>query len=93
MRALVEHLPIDSAYAAALDPHGHRHWRLTEQMLAQALHLLELQMYQQAEPKKRGPAPKPIPMPWDTPTRSTLSPAEMQARLVALRSEAQSRQN
>lgn len=86
-------MPLESAYAASVDPDGHRHWRHTEQLLAQAIHLLELQMYQQADPRKRGAAPKPMPMPWDAPTRSTLSPAEMEARLVALRAEADSRQN
>lgn len=69
LRVLIEQLPPDAAVVRAQLGDKAR-WDVAEQLLARTCHLLELQLYQAADPKKRGPAPKPIPMPWDgdTPT-------------------------
>ena len=61
---LVQHLPPESALARA-ELGDKAAWGIGEQLLARAVHLLHVGIYQQADPKKRGPAPKPIETPWD----------------------------
>lgn len=80
----MENLPLDSAYRRATDPDHVGDWGLEPQLLAWIVHVLELQLYQAADSKKRGSAPKPIPMPWEAKAAAARG-AEMRRRLEAQR--------
>ncbi len=75
---LVEHLPPDSAVIhSSLGEKAA--WGVSEQLLAQVIHRLDLARYQSAGGKKAGKAPQPIPTPWTRQTGPT--PAHIVARL------------
>lgn len=72
LRVLVENLPPEAA--TVRDRMGSKSsWGISEQLLAHVSHLLEMALYQRADPKKRGAAPKPMRTPW-TDDRSTVTP-------------------
>lgn len=63
LRVLIEQLP--EGCALTRSRLGERaSWTLNEQLLVKVIHALELSLWQRADPKKRGQAPKPIQTPW-----------------------------
>lgn len=78
----IRHLPPDAA-SARNDLGPKARWGISEQILARVAWLLEVQLWSNADPKKRGPAPKPIETPWTAEQQSEQT-ALIQARLADL---------
>lgn len=85
LRVFVENLPPDSATVRA-ELGDRSRWAVGEQLLNEVVHLLELQLWQHADPKSRGPVPELRRTPWDDHRVS-----ELRERLIEFRDRARSR--
>lgn len=79
--SLSAHLPPDAALWRSMDA-GKAAWSVDTAWLARVAHLLEVALWAQLDPKKRGQMPKPPSTPWDDDLKPDRS--EVSRRLVDL---------
>jgi hypothetical protein len=71
LRVLVDHLPRDSAYVEAV--HGRKALPMSETVwLPYLVWLLQVRLWTESDPKKRGPMPKQPSTPFDPPPPPSL---------------------